>query len=136
MRLEKGEIHEDIPERCIKTIHQREGDEESQVLVRVLNAEDAEEDSRKNTCRVFPTIDEVRKDILRVPITSDTLQETPSYESVCFALFQSNHCFLPYRWQGGEEAQNPGVIGVTTLRTFPIVRIQAEEQFDVLAAIR
>lgn len=77
MRLEKGEIHEDIPERGVEAVHQREGNEESQILLRILDAVDAQECTSKDTCRVFPAIDEVRKDILCVSITSDTLQKAP-----------------------------------------------------------
>lgn len=80
MRLKKGEIHEHIPERGVEAVHQRECNKESQILVGVLNAEDAEEYTRENACRIFPAVDEMRKNILRVPITSNTLQETPGYD--------------------------------------------------------
>lgn len=77
MWLEKREVHENIPEGGIEAVHQREGNEKSQILLRILDAVDAQEYTSKDTCRVFPAIDEVRKDILSVSITSDTLQKTP-----------------------------------------------------------
>lgn len=77
VRLEKREIHENVPERGIEAVHQRERNEESQILLRILDAVDAQECTSKDTCRVFPAIDEVRKDVLGVSITSDTLRKTP-----------------------------------------------------------
>lgn len=81
LRLKEGEIHEDIPERRVKAVHHRECNEERQILARIFDAVDAEEYSRENARRVLSGVDEMRKDILRVSITSDALQKTPGYES-------------------------------------------------------
>lgn len=80
VRLEKREVHKDIPERCVKTVYQRECNEESQILASIFNAIYAEECASENACRVLSAVDEVRKDIFCVSITSDTLQETPEHE--------------------------------------------------------
>ena len=56
----------------------------------------------------------MREDIARVDVTPDALKGTPD------------------SWEGGEEAKEAGVGGVAEWWVGPMVRIKAEEDFDVL----
>ena len=60
----------------------------------------------------------MREDIARVDVTPDTLKAAPD------------------AWEGGEEAKEAGVGGVAEWWVGPMVRIEAEEDFDVLKKVR
>lgn len=109
--LEKRKIHEDIPERGVEAVYQRERNEKSQILLRILDPIDAEEHTSKDTCRVFSAIDKVRKNVLCVSVTSDALQKAPGWVVSISRVPNGKpvNCFicLPNWWQAGEEAQEP-----------------------------
>lgn len=126
VRLQKREVHEDVPECCkkymsmrpqedrvgrrtgIESIHRRKEEEECQSRVGSVDAKDAQKDSRQNASRILSTIDKVRKYISRVSITSDALQETPRFEGKhTRRRMADSRERLPNWWQGGKEAQEP-----------------------------
>lgn len=60
----------------------------------------------------------MREDISRVNVTPDALKAAPD------------------AWKGGEEAKETGMGGVAKWRVGPLVRIEAEENFNVLEKVR
>lgn len=108
MRLEKGEIHKDIPECGVEAVYQRESNEEGQILLRILDAVDAQECTSKDTCRVFPAIDEVRKNIFGVSITSDTLQKTPGWTFSMFEVLNGLQSILGLTKSVAGRRRSPG----------------------------
>jgi hypothetical protein len=90
------------------------GDEEAQVGLTIPHAVEAKPHSRQDCHGVLSAVDEVRKHIPRVVVTSDALQGTP------------------YRRQSGEEAQKTRVRRVALHRIVPTIRVQTEEELNVL----
>ena len=62
----------------IDGIDRRERDEDSFVLRCLLDAINTQSSVEQNSCRVFSTVDEMRKDVSGVIITSNALKSTPN----------------------------------------------------------
>lgn len=101
----------------IESVDARKCDVESKVRFRSLEAIQAEQHSGDDGHHVLSAVDKMRKHVLCIIVTSDTLQSTPD------------------RRQGVEEAKNPGVTRVTHTRLIPLVGVQTEEQSNVLDSV-
>lgn len=94
---------------AIDSIECGERAEDNQILVCLINSVDAESHIIHNCHTIFSTIDQVRKHISRVVVTTNALKCTP-YARNC-----------------REEAQEPRMRRIATCGIMPICCIETEE---------
>jgi hypothetical protein len=99
---------------AINGVDRGKGDEEAQVGLGVVEAVQAEPESREDGHGILPAVDQVREHVPRVVVTPDALQGTPDGR------------------QGGKEAHKARMVRVAMVWVVPAVGIEAEEQVDIL----
>jgi len=130
VRIYEGPIHYEIPDAwsscqraksireneqhtAIHRIHCRTENKQRPQLLALMNSPQTQTHIEQNSPSVLPAIYQMREYILGIFITSHALQRTPD------------------PWQTGEEAEETGVVGVTSGGVVPAVRVEAEEEFYV-----
>jgi hypothetical protein len=107
-------IHGYIPDRAIDRIDKSKDDEKDLVSGIPVNAEQAESHIVENTAGIFAKIDKMRKYVLRVAISSETLKSTPN------------------RGQRCKKTQPSGMARVANRWIVPRIGIKAKEEFNIL----
>lgn len=77
IEIEQTPIHSYIPNRAIYRIDKSKDNEKDLVLGIPVNSKQAESQIVENAAGIFAKIDKMRKDVLRVAISSEALQSTP-----------------------------------------------------------
>jgi hypothetical protein len=94
VRLAERPVHDDVPEAAIQGIYNGEQDEDSAISACLVDAVNAESDVEHDGSHIFCAIKEMRECGSGIGVAAKTLKGAP------------------YCWEGGEEAEETGVIGV------------------------
>jgi hypothetical protein len=99
---------------AINSIECGESAENNQILVCLINSVDAESHIIHNCHTIFSTINQMRKHISRVVVTTNALKCTP-YTRNC-----------------GKETQEPGMRRIASCWIMPMCCVKTEEELNIL----
>lgn len=116
VRVAQTPVHDQIPDRRVDSVQKAEGDEGCLKARVQLDAVHAQGGVIEDTKDILPQVEEMGERISGVHVSTNALEGSP------------------YRWEGGEEPQEPRMRGVALDWVIPVRGIEAEEELDVLDA--
>ncbi|KAK2006646.1 hypothetical protein LZ32DRAFT_595196, partial [Colletotrichum eremochloae] len=119
VRLEEGEVHEQIPDgcgrlTCVDGVDGGKSNKHCQVAVRIVDAVHGERHGGQDGHCILATVREVREDVPRVSVTTQALQQAPDGR------------------QRAQETEKSRVVRVALHRVIPGIGVDTEEQLNVL----
>lgn len=118
MGIAQAPVIVNVPKTRINAVDYGKGDENRLGRRALVSTVDAQACVEHNGSDIFPTVEEMREFVARVPVPADALEGTPN------------------AWQCYDKAHDLQVMRVAMRWVFPVVGIKTSEQRNIAQAVR